>query len=333
MVMSKKSRRKITNKWAGFIAIFIITNIACNALTPQTPSSNNSSEPVLQVNPPTEKAESLPQSNSVDGWVTFTGKDNLYTVDIPKNWLTGHWSQDGLGYLIDNFQSPDSKSYFEVFISDDGRPFPEDDEKYIYALSVLERLYSKGVDVEKRTVEEGGREVSIWTSQNTRYISVYDVTNETSFVMLTVFGYTSEYESSNEMKEILKNFEVRKNLVSEPSSEIEFSSVAEALTDLSKKEGIVLNVSQGWTIITEDNGAIITMWSFAPEDSPAHPAVAKRVFYDDQGGWYVMMSILCEADTEACDRFRQDFVDLNEEMRKYVLKDQLRQYLEELQGK
>jgi len=150
--------------------------------------------------------------------------------------------------------------------------------------------------------------------------------------MLTIFGYTPEKESSNETKELIENFKVQQGSTSEPSSEIEYSSVAEALTVLSKKEGIKLNVSQGWTIITEDNGAIITMWSFAPEENPAYPAIAKRVFYDEEGGWYVVMSILCEANKEACDKFNQDFVDLNEEMRKYILKDQLRKYLEELQG-
>jgi hypothetical protein len=330
--MSKKIRNQTRNRLVGLIFIVLITSLACNALTPKA-SPSNSSEPVLKVNPPTDKVESLPLSKSVDGWVTFTGKDNLYTIDVPKNWLTGHWSQDGLDYFIDNFQSSDSKSYLEVFISDDGRPFPEVDEKYTYALSVLERLYSKGVKVEKRTVEENGKEVVIWNSQNKRYISVYDVTNETSFIMLTIFGYTSESESSKETKDIIENFKVKQSSLSKPSSEIEYSSVAKALADLSKKEGIKMNVSQGWTIITEDNGSIITMWSFAPENSPAYPAVAKRVFYDDQGGWYVEMSILCEANKEACDKFNQDFVDLNEEMRKYVLKDQLRKYLEELQGK
>jgi hypothetical protein len=220
-----------------------------------------------------------------------------------------------------------------VFISDDGRPFPEVDEKYIYALSVLDRLYSKGVKVEKRTTEkDGAREILIWNSQNNRFISVYEVTNKTAFVMLTVFGYSSENETSNETKEIIKNFKVQQNLTPEQSSHIEYKSVAKALAELSKKEGIKMNVSQGWTVITEDNGTTLTMWSFAPQDHPAYPAVAKRVFYEEQSGWYVEMSILCEANKEACDKFNQDFVNLNEEMRKYVLKDQLRKYLEELLG-
>jgi len=179
--MENKIQNQINAKIFRFALLIIITSIACNALTPNTPSTN-SSEPVLKVNPPTDSVEAYPSSISVDGWVTLTGKDNLYTIDIPKNWLTGHWD-DGLDYFVDNFQSPDSKSYLEVFVSDDGRPFPEVDEKYIYALSVLDRLYSKGVEVEKRAVEENGREILTWNSQNNRFISVYDVTNKTSFLI------------------------------------------------------------------------------------------------------------------------------------------------------
>lgn len=319
------------NKFLRYVLFTFIVSVACSTVTP-SPSSSNSSEPVLQVNPPTTKVENYPSSISVDDWITFTGKNNLYTLDIPKNWLTGHWD-DGLTYYIDNFQSPDSKSYIEVFISDDGRPFPEIDEKYIYALSVLERLYSKGVQVEKRTVEENGREILIWTSQNNRFVSAYNVTNKTSFVMLTVFGFTPEKEVLTETKEIINNFKVQQNLTNELSAEIEYSSVEEAFSELSKKEGIELSVSQGWTVITEDNNTSITMWSFAPVEHPAYPALAKRVFYIEQnGGWYVVMGILCEADKESCDKFNQDFVDLNEEMQKYIMKEELREFLEQLQG-
>lgn len=330
--MGHKILNKLTIQILGFILILIITGIACNTSVPKTPTAN-SSEPVLKVNPPTEKVEAYPTSISVVGWVTFTGKNNLYTIDVPKNWLTGHWGRDGLDYAVDNFQLPGSESYLEIFVSDDGRPFSNVDEMYTYALSVLERLYSKGVKVEKHTTEQNGREILIWNSQNNRFMSVYHVKNKTSFIMMTIFGYTPEKESSQETKKITENFKIEQSLASTPSSEIEYSSVANALAALSKKEGIKMNVSQGWTIFTEDNGTIITMWSFSPEDSPAYPAVAKRVFYDEQGGWYVKMSILCEAKQEACDKFSKDFVDLNEEMRKYVAKDQLRKYLEELQNK
>ena len=102
---------------------------------------------------------------------------------------------------------------------------------------------------------------------------------------------------------------------------------------MGKKEGIELNASQGRTLITEDKNTVITIWSFAPEEHPAYPAVAKRVFYIEQnGGWYVVMGILCEAEKESCDKFNQDFVDLNEDMQKYIMKEELRKFLEELHG-
>jgi hypothetical protein len=331
--MGKTTGNQKRNGALGIFVFILAASLACNALTPQVSSSNNSSEPVLKVNPPTYKVENYPPSESVDGWVTVTGEKNLYTIDIPKDWLTYHWSQEGLDYFVDNFQSSDEQSYLEVFISDDGRPFPEVDEKYVYALSVLERLYSKGVEAEKRTISENGEETLIWNSQNTRFISVYNVTNETTFVMLTIYGYTPEKETSIEAKRIIEHFKVLQNSTPEKSSDIEYSSVAEALADLSKKEGIQMNVSQGWTIITEHNGTTTIMWSFAPTFNSAYPVVAKRSFFEDQGGWYVVMSILCEASKEECDKFNQDFENLNEEMRKYILKDQLQQYLEELQGK
>ena len=114
---------------------------------------------------------------------------------------------------------------------------------------------------------------------------------------------------------------------SRPSSEITYASVEEALADLSGKEGVEINRSEGWTIVMEDHDASITMWSFAPQQHPAYPSVAKRVFWEDEETWYVEMSILCEASQPACEQFNQDFVHLNDEMRKYILKDQLRQFL------
>lgn len=327
-------RKLVRNPFLGLVLVVIFTSLACNALTP-TQASSNPSEPRLEVNPPTTNVTNLPASTAVQGWVTFTAEDNLYTLDIPKDWVMDHWSKDGVDFFVDNFQSPDTAAYLEVFISDDGRPFPEADEKYIYALSVLERIYNKRVkvNVEKRIIEEdGAREIVIWTSNDRRFVSVYEVTNKTSFVMLTMYYYSSESETSEPSKQLIENFKVEVGSASE-LSKIEFSSVAEALTALKKKPGVTINEPQGWTIITETQPSIIIMWSFAPKTDPAYPAVAKRVFYEEEKSWYQKMDILCEAKKAACNKFVQDFLDLNEEMRKYIEKDQLRKYLEKMQGK
>jgi len=104
--------------------------------------------------------------------------------------------------------------------------------------------------------------------------------------------------------------------ISEQPSSLEFSSVAEALAGLKTRDNVSIEVSQGWTIVTEADG--LTTWSFTPSNHPAHPAVAKRVLYEDQDGWHIKMDILCEAEKAACDQFVKDFDALNEQMRQAI---------------
>ena len=90
----------------------------------------------------------------------------------------------------------------------------------------------------------------------------------------------------------------------------EYSSAAEALADLKSRDDVLIDVLQGWTIVTEADG--LTTWSFTPPNHPAFPAVAKRVLYRDQDGWHLKMNILCDAETAACDQFVRYFEALNE---------------------
>lgn len=99
-------------------------------------------------------------------------------------------------------------------------------------------------------------------------------------------------------------------------SSIGYPSVAEALSSLQAREDVFISVEDGWTIITEPGG--LTIWSFSPPDQPAYPAVAKRVFYQDEGAWYIKMDVRCEASKTACDQLQQDFDELNERMREAI---------------
>jgi len=104
--------------------------------------------------------------------------------------------------------------------------------------------------------------------------------------------------------------------VSEQPSSLGYSSVEEALADLKTRDNVSIEVSQGWTIVTEADG--LTTWSFTPSNHPAHPAVAKRVLYEDQEGWHIKMDVLCEAEKAACDQFVKDFEALNQQMRQAI---------------
>ena len=102
-------------------------------------------------------------------------------------------------------------------------------------------------------------------------------------------------------------------LTEETASTIGYPSVADALSALQAREDVNISVEEGWTIITEPGG--LTIWSFSPPDQPAYPAVAKRVFYQEAGAWYIKMDVRCEAEKAPCDQLQSDFEALNESMR------------------
>src|SRR6185503_19916522 len=102
-------------------------------------------------------------------------------------------------------------------------------------------------------------------------------------------------------------------LTEEAASTIGYPSVAGALSALQAREDVNISVEEGWTIITEPGG--LTIWSFSPPDQPAYPAVAKRIFYQEAGAWYIKMDVRCEAEKAACDQLQSDFEALNESMR------------------
>lgn len=95
-------------------------------------------------------------------------------------------------------------------------------------------------------------------------------------------------------------------------STIGYPSVAAALSALRAREDVNISVEEGWTIITEPGG--LTIWSFSPPDQPAYPAVARRVFHQEAGAWFIKMDVRCEAEKAACDELQRDFEALNENM-------------------
>ena len=102
-------------------------------------------------------------------------------------------------------------------------------------------------------------------------------------------------------------------LTEEPASTIGYPTVADALSALQAREDVFIAMEDGWTIITEPDG--LTIWSFSPPNQPAYPAVAKRVFYQEEGAWFIKMDVRCEASKTVCDQLQQDFEALNESMR------------------
>lgn len=95
-------------------------------------------------------------------------------------------------------------------------------------------------------------------------------------------------------------------------SRIEYKTVAEAREALLSKPGLERLNQDGWMVFSDRSGTV--MWTFAPDDHEANPAVAKRAIVKDGDAVNLHMSILCEASKAACDRLSQTFQDLNAQM-------------------
>lgn len=95
-------------------------------------------------------------------------------------------------------------------------------------------------------------------------------------------------------------------------SGVGFKTVAEALETLKNTPGVNITYTKpdNWVIITEPGGKAI--WSFTPQQHYAYPAVVKRELrVRPDGGVYIEMRALCQADKSACDKLIEEFKQLN----------------------
>lgn len=102
------------------------------------------------------------------------------------------------------------------------------------------------------------------------------------------------------------------------SSGVGYSTVAEALASLKAKSGVQVHITtpDAWTIANEPNGI---QWSFVPSNHYANPAVVRReVKVNREGGVFIEMRALCQAEKAQCDKLIEEFKGLNESMRQSI---------------
>lgn len=104
----------------------------------------------------------------------------------------------------------------------------------------------------------------------------------------------------------------------EQASAIGFTTVASARDALAEREGAVATTdASGWTVVSEDRTQ--TLWSFAPDAHPAHPAVVRRQLVHRDGVLYIEMEVLCEGPKPACNRLEVEFEALNAKAREEII--------------
>jgi hypothetical protein len=92
--------------------------------------------------------------------------------------------------------------------------------------------------------------------------------------------------------------------------DIGYPSVAAARAALEGREGVRMSLADGW--LTVEDPAQRTLWTFAPESDPAHPAAIKRSVIEQAEALVIRMDIRCEGAIDACDALEQHFLGLNQ---------------------
>ena len=86
-------------------------------------------------------------------------------------------------------------------------------------------------------------------------------------------------------------------------------SVADTLKALSSNPNIKWTKENGWAIAIDE--AARSIWSFAPPDYAAYPAVVLRRVTPKGSGSAIEMNVNCEASKAACDDLVRTFAQMN----------------------
>ena len=108
-------------------------------------------------------------------------------------------------------------------------------------------------------------------------------------------------------------------VMADGQGDIGYASVDVARSALQQRDDTRMSIADGW--LTIEDPAAMTIWTFAPEADPAHPAVVKRSVIEEEGRIVIRMDIRCEGEVNACDGLEQHFLSLNQATREQVQDD------------
>ena len=101
----------------------------------------------------------------------------------------------------------------------------------------------------------------------------------------------------------------------QPLAPMAYTTVSQAYDALRAGGGAKFTQQEdGWVVAVVEAGADEGIWSFAPRNNPAFPAVVKRKVLEKDGKLYIAMDAICQAKREPCDAMMTDFNKLNQEM-------------------
>lgn len=99
--------------------------------------------------------------------------------------------------------------------------------------------------------------------------------------------------------------------VAEPSP-IGYATIEEAFNALKVDPAVGMQEYEGWTIFNQKGDGKYILWSFTPDDHPAHPSAIRREIVKKGDQILIKMDALCNSNQLDCDLLIDQFKKINE---------------------
>jgi len=108
--------------------------------------------------------------------------------------------------------------------------------------------------------------------------------------------------------------------VAEPSP-IGYATIEEAYNALKADSAVGMQEYEGWTIFNQKGEGKYILWSFTPDDHPAHPSAIRREIVKKDDEILIRMDALCNSNQLDCDLLIEQFKKINQRISQDLAKD------------
>ncbi|MDH3631561.1 MAG: hypothetical protein OER98_10625 [Gammaproteobacteria bacterium] len=98
--------------------------------------------------------------------------------------------------------------------------------------------------------------------------------------------------------------------VAEPSP-IGYATIEEAYNALKADSAVGMQEYEGWTIFNQKGEGKYILWSFTPDDHPAHPSAIRREIVKKNDEILIRMDAMCNSNQLDCDLLIEQFKQIN----------------------
>ncbi len=99
--------------------------------------------------------------------------------------------------------------------------------------------------------------------------------------------------------------------VAQPSP-IGYATIEEAYNALKSDSAVGMQEYDGWTIFNQKGEGKYILWSFTPDDHPAHPSAIRREIVKKDDEILIKMDAMCNSNRLDCDLLIDQFKQINE---------------------